>query len=221
MNFTKLITCTAIYLLFAGYAAFAGCADLTQDKVDALNKGKQVYCAEDVHGSAWPKVFIYQLIHATPEESAALMMDYEYQKSWAPGLKKSKISKKIDPRTVEVDYTIDIPIFSDESYTARDVVSSYDVTAGKAYRIDWTMVRADATKSFEGFAKFEPFQTETLFSYYSFVVPGQSFAGLVKDKATKRVKETCSIFGQLVEKQKTSDPVRMQKEIDELRLALK
>ena len=126
--------------------------DLTPAQRDAVAKGNVVFLTHDASGSAWPKAFIYVRIEATPEEVAAVFTDFESQKNYIPNLMKSKIQKEESPSTYLIDYKLHVPILTDESYTVRDVIKSYD--NGASYRVDWNLVRADTTKASEGNARF-------------------------------------------------------------------
>src|SRR6185437_7379068 len=125
---------------------------LTPDQQKTITQGKQVFLTQDDPSSAWPKVWIYQSVSATPEEMAAVYTDYELETQYVPGLKKAKISNIVNPRTIDVDYVMNVPIFPDEQYTTRNTLSASD----GAYRIDFTLLHASSTKATVGYARFEP-----------------------------------------------------------------
>ncbi|MGK5086084.1 hypothetical protein WDW86_00865 [Bdellovibrionota bacterium FG-2] len=203
--------------LFGFHApAFAGAYDeLTADQQALIQKGEVVFVAKDVDGSPWPKAFVYLRIDSTPEEAAAVFSDYGFQKSYIPNILKSEISKRISKTSVYVDYTIHIPILSDESYTVQDTLSAYD--GGASYRVDWTLIRADSTKSTVGNARFEQLGTGTLMAYYNFVVPGSSMAGLVKKQAMKQVQDVTKAIRAQTQKERTGSRELLDKQIKVLR----
>jgi hypothetical protein len=215
----KKLVFLGILVMFAASSAFAGGIwdELTSDQQAAIRKGEQVFITQDVSTSDWPKTWVYQAIDATPEEVAALYFDFDAVKTYVPNVKKSQISKRIDPRTLEVDYTIAIPILRDEDYTARNTLS--EPSTG-TYRVDWTLVRASSTKSSIGNIRVESLGAQSLFRYYNFVVPGSSLAGLVKGKALKQVRDTVTAIAEQVEKERTSDQATLQRQVQALRAAL-
>ena len=76
------------------------------DELDAADRakvlaGQQVLLKEEVEGKPWPRVRVYQLVRATPEEVAAVFFDYDNSKTFVPDLLHSKISKKISPCVLE------------------------------------------------------------------------------------------------------------------------
>src|SRR5919201_317961 len=128
--------------------------ELSPAQQAVVDSGGQVFSTKKLEGSPWPAAFVYQYIDATPEEAAAVFTDYERHATFAPKLKRSKISRVIDPRTVEVDFELNVPLVKDERYTTRHVLSTYD--GGASYRVDWTLVRASSTKANVGHVRFEP-----------------------------------------------------------------
>jgi hypothetical protein len=218
MKFVSL--CFSLLAVFA-QPVLAGVYDeLTADQKAAVQNGEQVMITVEVDKAPWPKAFIYQRVDATPEECAAVFSDYELQVSYVPELKKSKISKRIDKRTTLVDYTLNVPWpLSDENYTVRDTVGTYD--GGASYRVDWKLVRADSTRHSVGDARFERLGTGTIFRYYNFVVPGSSMAGAVKDKAMRQVKAVAKAIATQVEKERREYTALLERQLNELREALK
>jgi hypothetical protein len=206
-------------LAVSPHSALAGAYDqLTPEQQATVQSGGQVFITQDVSGKPWPKAFLYQRVDATPEEAAAVFADYELQSSYIPGLTKSKISRRVDAATAEVDYTLKSS-FVTENYTVRDTVSSYD--AGQSYKIAWALVRAETTKAIEGDVKFERLGTATLMVYYNFVVPGIPGAGLVQGRAMKQVRETAQAVAKQVEKERRNDRALLDRQLEILRTALR
>ncbi len=208
-----LVSC----VLFTGIAAAtAGIYDgLTPDQKNKIQSGQPVVVMQEAVGSAWPKVWVYQRVSATPEESAAVFADFELASTYVENLKKSKISKRVSKNSFEVDYLLSVPVLSDEAYTVRDVVSSYD--NGSSYQVEWNLVRATSTKASTGYAKFEALGTGTLLAYYNFVTPGAFGSGLVKDRAMKQVRDTVAVTVKQIEKEHTSNRELLDRQILVLR----
>jgi hypothetical protein len=214
---SSLFVCAAV---FAGVQnAFAGALDELNDAdQNRVKKGDQVAVFQDVANAPWPKCFIYQRIEATPEEAAAVFADYNHHEAFIPNVKQSSVSREINKTTVEVDYSLSLPLgLGSETYTVRDRVSTYDRGAG--YKIEWTLVRADSTKSSDGNIRFEPLGNGTLMVYTSFIVPGRMGSSLkwVVDGAKNSVKETAQAVANQVEKERLHEPNRLQNQVQSLR----
>jgi hypothetical protein len=199
-------------------------AELSSQQRALLDSTRQVSIVTEISGRKWPRTCVYQFIQSTPEEATAVFTDYERQKSYVSSLHKSTISRVIDKRTVEVDYTLDVPIVADEDYTVRDRLSS-DTTG---YRVEWSFVRASSTKAIEGGARFEPYSRATsdsagtLLAYCNLVTPGSRLAGLgfVKSRATNEVRATAKAIAMEVERERTRDRALLEAQLRALRTAL-
>ncbi len=215
----KFVILMSLLTAASAFAAGPAYDELTPDQQKAVQNGEQVFLTQDVPGNDWPKAYVYQRMDATPEEAMAVFTDYNLQKSYVPNLIKSQISKQIDKATAQVDYTLYIPWpLPNENYTTQDHVSSYN--NGESYRVDWTLVRADTTKSSEGNARFESLGTGTLLAYYSFVVPGSSLAGFVKGKAVDQIKDTVTAVVNQVQNERLNNRDLLDQQIQALRNAL-
>jgi len=176
---------------------------LTPAQRAALEVGRTVVTTEQRPTSAWPAVTVYALIDATPEQAAAIFTDVESHTAYIPSVSKSRISRVIDSATMEVDYTLKVPVVSDEDYTVRDHVSR----SGDDYRVDWTLVRASSTRATVGHARFMPYtntrtgRAGTLLEYHNFVTPGSRLAGMgfIRSRASAEVRETTESIVQRVE----------------------
>lgn len=182
-----------------------------------LKKGSQVVVIEDIKGKPWPRVTIYKLVGATPEEVAAVFFDYEDNKSFVPNLLKSEISRRISPQSSEVDYGVDVPILPDEYYTVRNTITRI---APDQYRIDWKLVRAVQTKDSVGSFRIEPYEDQTLICYQNLVTPGSSMAGLLRKTAISQMKDAATAIAQRAETLKIRNPEQLKKQVEELRAAL-
>src|ERR671938_1177093 len=225
---------------FLGFASFACCLSLAQaaeaprsaydelspEQQAVVDSGSQVFFTKKLEGSPWPAAFVYQYVDATPEEAAAVFTDYERHATFVPKLKRSKISRVIDPRTVEVDFELNVPIVKDERHTTRHVLSTYD--GGASYRVDWTLVRASSTKANVGHVRFEPYHDErfgkhgTLMAYYNFVTPGSGLAGLgfIKGKGMKQMREATKAIKRQIETERASNPALLAEQLTALRASL-
>lgn len=174
-------------------------------------------------GSPWPAVTIVTYVDATPEEAAAVFIDYARHIEFIPSTKLSRISRVHSATDVEVDYIVALPIVSDEKYTVRDRLSRD--SAG--YRVDWTLVRASSTKATVGHARFTPAthpktgKKVTRFEYHNFVTPGSRIAGMgfIKNRALKEMEQTAAAFAARFESERKNSAAT-QARIASLRAAL-
>ena len=191
-----------------------------------IDRGGQVFLTKDREGSPWPAAFVYQYIDATPEQAAAVFTDYDRHARFVPDLKRSEISRVLNPRTLEVDFALRVPIVADERYTTRNRLTTYG--DGASYRVDWVLVRASSTKATVGHVRFEPYRNErlkkngTLMAYYNFVTPGSRLAGLgfIKRKALRQVREATSAIVRQIEAERVKNPALLRKQLRALRTAL-
>jgi len=199
--------------------------ELTPEQRTAIDAGQDVFMTWPVSGSSWPRACVFRFIDATPEAAAAVFTDYERHVAYIPDLTKAKVSRIIDPATVEVDYRLRVPIVADEDYTVRDHLSSAGDTS---FMVEWTLVRATTTKATEGNVRFEPYRAATsprggtLMAYCNLVTPGSRLAGLhfIRTRALSQVRETARAIGAEITRQRASDPARLAVEVRALRVAL-
>ncbi|HKG91647.1 MAG TPA: hypothetical protein VKA84_07150 [Gemmatimonadaceae bacterium] len=211
-------------------------AELTAEQRRAIDAGEQLFVTREVKGASWPRALVYRFVDATPEEAAAVFTDYERHAAYIPDLKKSVVSRAVDPATFEIDYTLEVPVFSDEDYTVRDRLRQYAVAAeppavtpAAAYRVDWSLVRASSTRSTVGSVRFEPYRNArtgrvgTLMAYDNFVVPGSSMAGVgfVRRQAMKQVQATAQAVAQEVERLRRAQPDAALRNVVRLRASLR
>ena len=185
--------------------------------------GAQDIVREQRAGSPWPAVTIVTYVDATPEQAAAIFIDYARHVEFIPSTKLSRVSKVHAPNDVEVDYIVALPIVSDEEYTVRDRLSRD--SAG--YRVDWTLVRASSTRGTVGHARFTPSvnpktgKPATRFEYHNFVTPGSRIAGMgfIRNRALREMEQTAAAFAGRFEKIRADQTV-MQPLVASLRAAL-
>ncbi len=191
--------------------------DLTRDQRQELEDGTLVVREQDIPGKPWPRVRIYKRISAAPEEVAAVFFDYDQAKTYIPDVLESKVSEKISPSVMEVDYAIDVPILADEAYTARNEI----VRIGCGYRVSWTLLRALQTKAAEGNLLIEPFENGTsVIRYTNLVTPSSGMAKILGQLAMSRMQKTVLAIGEKVEQQKSSHAAELTAQVARLREAL-
>lgn len=214
-----------LFALLMALATRASAQGLDAVQRAAIDSGRQVVVSEKVSGSSWPRVTVYQFVPGSTEEAAAVFADYEHHVSFMPNVKRSRISRTIDSTTVEVDYVLNVPIVSDESYTVRDRLTSTGSDSGssaRSYRVEWTLVRASSTKSADGEARFEPHGDGTLMTYRNLVVPGSRLAGLgfIRNRAQHEVAATARAIGDRVVQQRTGDRSLLDRQVQALRVLI-
>ncbi len=211
-------------LLVFGFLAGCSCCraglmnELAAGHQSQVKKGEQVSLSEVIEGKPWPKMRIYRLVDASPEEVAAVFCNYENAWAYVPNVLTSKISNRVAACTLDIDYGLDVPILPDEFYTTRNTVKS---VAPDGYRIDWKLLRAVQTKDSVGSLRIEPLEGKALICYENLVTPGSSMAGLLKGTAVKQMNQTVEAIARHVENQKKSHAGELQREVEALRAALK
>jgi hypothetical protein len=206
------------------HAAGPAYDEMTTEQKRFVDGGGQVFVARDVAGSPWPAVVVYQRIDATPEAAAAVFIDYERHRTYIPGVRRARVSRVVDPATVEVDYVLSVPMFPDEHYTVRNHLGTYE---GGGYRVEWSLVRASSTRATTGQVRFEPHPDTaggpgTVMAYSNSVTPGSRLArvGFIKARAMRQMRETASAIVKRVEAERASEPALLNGQIDALRAAL-
>jgi hypothetical protein len=203
-----------------------GPEELTAAQRRVVDDGGQVFLTEQVAGSAWPRASVYQYVDATPEEATAVFTDYALHTAFIPNVKKSVVARVIDRATMEVDYALRLPIVRDEEYTVRDRVT---VAPGDtSYIVAWTLVRATSVKATEGYARFARYWNQrlqrqgTLVEYRNLVTPGSRLAGipLIRSRALQQVRATVHAIAAQVERERTTDPGLLARQLRSLRSAV-
>ena len=193
-------------------------SELNTSQKGVMKAGDQVVVVENVEGNAWPRVKIYRLINADPEQVAAVFFDFEAAKSFVPNLFKSEISNRISPCTMEVDYGLEVPIFPDELYTVRNSLRLLDENL---YRFDWKLLRAVMTKDSVGSFRVEPWEGKSLVCYQNMVTPSSNIAVLLRAKAIDQMKETTKALAAHIEKERSNNPAELKRQVATLRAALR
>ena len=211
--FFSLVACLA-----ALPVATAGLLDdLTREQRANLEKGDLIVLEQDIPGKPWPRVRIYKKIQASPEQVAGVFFDYNQAKTFIPDVLESRISKKISPGVMEVDYEVDVPILADEAYTARNEMKALQ----DGYQASWTLLRALQTKAAEGNLLIEPFENgSSVIRYTNLVTPSSGMAKILKLPAMARMHKTVLAIGQKVEQQKAKNPAELAAQVSRLREAM-
>lgn len=208
---------------------------LGPDDQATLNSGGQVVPdPQDVDGSAWPRVVVYQRVEATPDQVAAIMFDYALHKTmFAPqrgddGSVSSAGITQSDPKTVatagtDIDYTMVFPkvlgiALPDEHYTVHDVLSTFE---DGGYQINWTFVKASSMKDTGGGVQFERLGTGTLIAYTQFISPPRpTLARLIKSMYIKQVKDTVTALANQAVGERTGATPQLNTQLANLKKAL-
>lgn len=194
------------FVAAASLSAASIVSELSPTELKDLNAGKQVMRMTPMDGLPWPRAVVYQLANAAPIEVAAVFCDYENAKKFVPNLIQSKVSKKVSPLQMEVDYEIDVPILPDEFYTARNTLSKQ---GGESFVIQWSVIKARSIKSSEGNLKIEPYEGRSLLRYSNLVNPGSRMAGILKNHAMKQMRQTVASLVTEVETLKKHHPAKL------------
>lgn len=218
MTRVRLFFLSLAVCLAALPAATAGLLDdLTREQRAELEKGGLIVLEQDIPGKPWPRVRIYKKIQATPEQVASVFFDYNQAKTFIPDVLESRISKKISPSVIEVDYEVDVPILADEAYTARNEMKALQ----DGYQASWTLLRALQTKAAEGNLLIEPFENgSSVIRYTNLVTPSSGMAKILKLPAMARMQKTVLAIGQKVEQQKAKNPAELAAQVARLRAAM-
>ncbi|MCM2278748.1 MAG: hypothetical protein NDJ89_11795 [Oligoflexia bacterium] len=206
-------------LILAAGNALAGSLyeELDAAQKSLLQAGQPVTVLREAPGSVWPSVQVYQRVESTSEEAMAVFADFARHRLYLPDVTRSDVSAVLNPRTVIVDYTVNLPWpLSNKNHTTRNVLSA----SGQDYRLDWVIVRAEAAKSGVGIVRSEPLGTGALVSYSTSVVPKSDSAGLVKGRAIEMVRKTVAALVREIERVRGRDRALLQEQLGRLRRAL-
>jgi hypothetical protein len=193
-------------------------SELSSAQQCQVHDGSQVIITENVEGKPWPRIKVYRLVDASPEQVTAVFFDYESAKSFVPNVIKSQISNRLSACTMDVDYGLDVPIFPDEFYTVRNNLRLIDENS---YCIDWKLLRSVLTKDSVGKIRIEPWEGKAVICYQNLVTPASNIAVLLRGKAIEQMKETTQALAERVEKEKTANLPGLKRQIAALRAALR
>lgn len=181
----------------------------------ALELGKQVVHFEEISGKPWPKISVYQIVLAKPEEVAAVFADYEDAKEFVPNVTRSSIDQRHSAQVADVTYHLAVPLLPDEQYTARNEFC----TEAAGYRFDWKILRSLQAKEGTGHLQIQPHSSGALIRYTNLVVPTSGVAGILRGLAIKQTQQTVDAICDHVEKQRTRRPADLQKQVEAFRVS--
>ena len=237
MKLTKSfnIVTSAILAMVASTAAHADIySSLTPDQQAAINNGQQVSAdPQDVDGSAWPRVTIYQRAEATPDQVAAVMFDYNLHKTmFAPKkdangkVTSAGITESTADRTgaanTNILYSMVFPSvlgisLPEEHYTVNDVIAA----SASGYQITWTFVKATSMKDTSGSVQFERLGTGTLIAYTNFISPPRpALAKLITKMYVQQVKDTVTSLVAQVASERNGNQAQLNAQLSLLSKAL-
>ena len=193
-------------------------SELNSGQKCQVKDGSQVVVTENIEGKPWPRIKVYRLINASPEQVAAVFFDYDGAKSFVPNVIKSEVSNRISACTMDVDYGLDVPIFPDEFYTVRN---NLRVIEQDSYCVDWKLLRSVLTKDSVGNFRVEPWEDKSIICYQNLVTPASNIAVLLRGRAIEQMKDTTKALAIQVEKEKSTDPPVLKRQVAALRAALK
>ncbi|MBI2519855.1 MAG: hypothetical protein HYV97_05550 [Bdellovibrio sp.] len=182
-----------------------------------LSEAKQLIKLQDVAGKPWPQITLFQWSDGTPEQVCGVFSDFNLQKEYMGEDMLKSHARKISQNTYEVDYEMDVPVVSNEIYTVKDVLTSYD--SGHSYMISWSLVKATRTKLSNGFFACEPVSGGTFMAYQNLVDPGMLGRSFFEQALVKVKAVPYSVLKQL-KKELGSNPVQLDKQIEFLRSAV-
>ncbi len=191
--------------------------ELTAAQKSDIKAGKQVTVLQELPGEPWPRVIIYKIVAAKPEQVAAVFFDYKNASTYIPKILKSEVSKTLSASVTDVDYGVSVPILPDEYYTAQNRLTR---VPGGGYLISWKLIRAVQTKASVGELRAVPFDDATLLRYTILTTPSSGMAGLLRGKAIAMMKDTVAAIAKEVERQKSLDPAGLEKRVQALQAAL-
>ena len=219
------VALSIVGLLCASGAASAGAIDaLSLAERLRLDAGAPVVHTQDLAGSSWPAVTVFQLVNATPEAAMAAFTDFNAQASYLKdccGVLRSQILDSAvggDPRVQRVLFELEVPIVSNERYELREEISK---GADGSYRVVWGKVSAGGhSDAIFGRAVFEPRDGKTVFSYYNFTRITTLGAGVFAGESVARAEKTVGAMARHIEQESASGGERFQANLSRLRAAL-
>lgn len=212
----------ALAVSLAAPAASAGLFDKLPARTQAqIDRGEQVVRTQDVDGSKWPAVTIYQLAAVPPEVAMAVFTDFTEQPNYLRdccGLVSARIVDAAvggDPRVLRVAFELSVPIFSNERYELMERLSKEE---DGSYRVTWRKVGSGGhADDIVGEAYFEPHGEGTLISYYSSVKMSVFGSGVFASRSVQRTRRTLNAFIKQMHDEYAAGGRRMRNDIARLR----
>lgn len=188
----------------------------SSEQIQNLKAGKQVVVTQNVKGNAWPRITIHQISSASPEQVAAIFFDFESAKDFIPNVLKSKIVRRINPRTIDVDYELDVPFLPDEAYTAHNRVRR----DGSGYLFEWNVPQGKHFKKSTGSFRVQPCEGGSLLSYTNFVEPNSAIARVLRSQAVRQCQDTVQAITSYASRQAKENPPSLNTQVEALRAAV-
>jgi hypothetical protein len=212
-------------LLLASPIASASVLDplSTAERVQ-LDAGVAVVRSQDMPGSNWPAVSVYQIVNTTPETAMAIFTDYGAQVDYLRSCCGVLQSRVLDPavggdlRVQRVLYELEVPVVSNERYELREEMAKVE---GGGYRVSWGKVSTGGhSESIFGRAVFEPLGGKTVFYYYNFTRMTAFGSGVFSGESVKRTQKTVSAMGRHMEQVSAEGGARQEDNVARVRAAL-
>ncbi|MEO6846133.1 MAG: SRPBCC family protein [Chthoniobacterales bacterium] len=175
-------------LLLSGVLAHATLSDdLTTAQKKQLASGQSVQVVKTIPGAIWPKVTIYNVVDATPQQVYNLFTDYASAPSYTPNMISAKVIATPDANTKDVRYTVKFPVLSKVSYTVRNFYSQ----KGGSYEVKWQLLESPLAKESTGSLRVDPYEDgQSLLRYSNHVVPSTRLAAGLKGQALSEAQKT-------------------------------
>ena len=226
-HFASALLCSAVVPSMAT-AQFAtsqqsALTNLSAAQLDSVGNGSVLLQTSDVPNAPWPRVRTYAFIGASPEESAAMLSDYEHQPAYNKKQIWTRVVSRPDRASAEVVSRYGIPWAPDIEYKVLDSVAP---TATGGYAVSWRLLESEALSRADGSATFNPWRNPitgaegTMLVYEHFVIPRSSFARFVPDSRARGgvLAATRAIVAE-VERERRHDSGRLEKQVAALRIA--
>lgn len=184
----------SFFVLFFNVSAH----ELSPIEIQQLEKGKLLKKVQWQEGLIWPKVTFYQLINHTPQENFEIYKNFETLKTYIPGMKESKILKKVSDTKTQIyfEMTMPWPVNKSSHVTENQIIP----IEGGNYKIEWKLIKADLLKDTKGFLSFTNFQGKTLFTYENLIIPNSPLASMFKNRVAEDMEKSVKAISEHLEK---------------------
>ena len=225
MKAPRRVTMSALGVLVASQSAMASVLDpLSVAERVEIDKGEVIVKSQDMPGSSWPSVTVYQLVNTTPEEAMAVFTNYGEQATYLRGCCGVLESRVLDAavggdrRIQRVLYELEVPVVANERYELREEMSK---GPSGSYSVTWRKVSTGGhSDDIVGRATFEPRGGKTAFSYNNFTKINEFGAGFFADQSVERTQKTVEVMAKQMEKEQASGGAGFQRDLFRLRAAL-
>ncbi|MBN8218505.1 MAG: hypothetical protein J0L75_17815 [Spirochaetes bacterium] len=209
-----------LLLPWAGAVPIPGkAADLSESEIKALLKEGALVYTENLAGKLWPRLTVIRPIAAQPDEAFAIFTDVEAESTYLPGILESRITRRVDERTVEVRYVQNMPWpVANETMT----ILNRRERVGRTYTVHWKLVQGTRVMACEGRASFEPWSNATLMVYQTWVDPGFDIARwqIVRNIAARSTEGATVLIEKQIYQVKSQRPALFERLLAECRKAV-